>query len=117
MKNKESTPGDRLREEITRVFGSLQKAADAIEVKSGSYFRPYLNNSSSIGMLLQKKLVDIGLDVEYIMEGKGAAEAKESSDEKEVMIRKFEDLRYRSDQLHKEIEDFGEKYIKPMKNK
>jgi hypothetical protein len=117
MKDKKSKPGDRLKEEITRVFGSLTKAADAIGVKSGSYFRPYLNETNGIGMLLQKKLSDIGLDVKYIMEGERAEDSKESSDEDEVLIRDFQDLRYRSDQLHKDMEDFSERFFKRIKKK
>ncbi len=117
MINKESTAGDRLREELTRVFGSLTDAALAIKVQRGSYFRPYMKNTSSIGMKLQKKLVGVGLDVDYIMSGVRAGDFKESSDEDDLMIRKFEDLRYRSDQLNKDIVEFGVLLIKSKKKK
>ncbi len=117
MINKESTPGDRLREELTRVFGGLTDAAVAIKVQSGSYFRPYLKNTNGIGMKLQKKLAGVGLDVDYIMNGVRGEDAKELSDFDDVMMRKYEDLRYRSDQLNKDIVEFGELLIKRNKKK
>ncbi len=117
MKDKKSTPGDRLREEITRVFGGLTKAALAMGMKSGSYFRPYLLNTNRIGMKVQKSLADIGLDVDYIMNGKKAEDSRESSDIDDDMMRKYQDLRYRSDQLNKDIVEFGELLIKRNKRK
>jgi hypothetical protein len=117
MKEKISTPGDRLKEEITRVFGSYKKAADAIGAKSGSYFRPYLNNTNGIGMLLRKKLADIGLDVEYIINGVRAEDSKELSDIDDDLVRKVQDLRYRSEQLNKEIAEIAELVIRRNKSK
>ncbi|MEI8186966.1 MAG: hypothetical protein WCG19_09745 [Chlorobiaceae bacterium] len=115
MINSKDTVGGRLEAEITREFGSLTKAADAIGVKSGSYFRPYLKNKNGIGMMLRKKLVEAGLDVEFIMEGKKRVIPEESRDSSTEIRRKIEDIRYRMVQLDKDLIDLTKLVLPPMK--
>jgi hypothetical protein len=103
MKGDKATMGGRLEEEIGRKYGSLKKAAAAIGVKSGSYFRPYLTGSSEIGMTLSKKLAEAGLDIEYIIEGK----QKENTDVSADIRRRFEDMQYRLAQLSTEFAALG----------
>ncbi|MEI8185930.1 MAG: hypothetical protein WCG19_04460 [Chlorobiaceae bacterium] len=113
MTDNSDSIGGRLREEITRVYGSYKKAASVMGVKSGSYFRPYLNNTSGIGIMLQKKLSDIGLDVEYIMTGKRKAAPLQSRNATDEIRRKLNDMKYRIDQLSQDYHDLLGMFMEP----
>ena len=115
MIEKKNTMGGRLAEEITRKFGSYTKAAEAMGAKNPTYFRPYLNNSSKIGMILQKKLDELGLDVRYILEGERKKEivvANEASDE---IRRKLADMKSRMERMNEDILEISELLSPPQK--
>ena len=65
--------GRRLEEELIKKYGSKKAAAEAMGLKDGSYWTTYLKGRNKIGGILQKKLMDAGLDVGYIMKGVRAA--------------------------------------------
>lgn len=102
---KNNTMGGRLAEEIAREFGSYTKAAEAMGAKNPTYFRPYLNNTSKIGMILQKKLGELGLDVGYIINGKRKTGTLEPDDASVEIRRKLADIQYRVSQMNQDIKD------------
>ncbi len=105
MIEKNNTMGGRLAEEIASKFGSYKSAAEAMGMQNGTYFRPYLNNKSRIGMLLQKRLADIGLDVGYIIDGKRKTETLEPNDASVEIRRKLADIQFRVNQMNQDIKD------------
>jgi len=117
MDNKKKTIGERLEEEISRKFGTLKKAAEAIGSRSSSYFRPYITGVSRPGMLLRKKLADIGLDVEYIMGGEKLEYTEETLEMNAAVRRKLADMKYRIEELEKELRDIPGLESPPKKKK
>ncbi len=115
--DKTKTIGDRLEEEITRKFGTLRKAAEAIGTRSSSYFRPYIIGTNRPGMLLRKKMAEIGLDVEYIMEGEKLEFTEETLEMNAAVRRKLADMKYRIEQLEKELRDIPGLESEPDKKK
>ena len=61
----------RLKEAIQEKYGTQIALARAIGAADGSYLSPYVSGRSVMGNVLQKKLRDAGLDVDYILYGSG----------------------------------------------
>ena len=59
----------RLKEAIQEKYGTQIALARAIGAADGSYLSPYVSGRSVMGNVLQKKLRDAGLDVDYILYG------------------------------------------------
>lgn len=106
--------GKRLEDELIRAYGSKMRAALAMGLKDGSYWTPYVRGKSRIGGVLQKRLLDAGLDVQYILTGvavAASAEADACSMEIERLKRRvdiaIEDLKETSRSLDKLAKKHG----------
>ncbi|UZJ39971.1 hypothetical protein OO185_02400 [Prosthecochloris sp. SCSIO W1102] len=64
----------RLKEEIQDKYGTQIALSKAIGAADGSYLSPYVSGRSVMGNVLQKKLRDAGLDVDYILYGSGKSD-------------------------------------------
>jgi hypothetical protein len=64
--------GRRLEEELIKIYGSKKAAALAMGMKDGSYWTTYIKGRNKIGGILQKKLLDAGLNLDYILKGNSA---------------------------------------------
>jgi len=70
---------ERFRKVIKDQFGTQIALARAIGVKDGSYLTPYVTGRSMIGGILRKKLEGVGIDVDYILTGRGKDQSLEES--------------------------------------
>lgn len=65
-----------MKEEIQERYGTQIALAKAIGAADGSYLSPYVSGRSVMGNVLQKKLRDAGLDVDYILYGSGKSDPR-----------------------------------------
>ncbi len=65
--------GERLREVLVNKFGKLKLAADAL-IMPQQALNNYLKGRSAPGYEIRKRLVELGMDVEYIMTGREKGE-------------------------------------------
>lgn len=101
MKNNENIDiGERLLEEIERLYGSQKKAAEAIGAATGAYFRPYLEGKSKPGMTFKKRLREAGFDVDYIMKGE-----KNKTLNKEEVKQSFEKIQSKLEDLSNDLKE------------
>ncbi|NTW17707.1 MAG: hypothetical protein HGA41_09685 [Syntrophaceae bacterium] len=95
--------GKRLEEELIRVYGSKKAAADAMGMKDGSYWTTYVKGRNSIGGILQKRLIEAGLDVQYILTGI----AKTASAEADACVLEIERLKRRMDLVTDDLKEIS----------
>jgi hypothetical protein len=95
--------GRRLEEELIRVYGSKKAASDAMGMKDGSYWTTYVQGRNRIGGILQRRLMDAGLDVQYILTGA----ARVSSAQSETCTLEMERLKRRMDLMVQELQDMS----------
>ncbi len=97
--------GKRLNEELRDKFGTITEASKAVGAKNASYFGSYLSGRAGLGHLVIKKLEKMGIDVDYVLNGREETLGQNSS--YDLLLRKVNDLEYRLSQASIELKEMA----------
>ncbi len=109
-----------LKQQLRRLFKDkllLSIFGKIIDSYSTAADKSVIIGTNRPGMLLRKKMAEIGLDVEYIMEGEKLEFTEETLEMNAAVRRKLADMKYRIEQLEKELRDIPGLESEPDKKK
>lgn len=95
----------RLVAEIQRVFGTQIALAKAMGAKDSTGLTPYVKGKCMPGNVMQKKLRDAGLDVDYIMYGR--EENAPNSERIEACKQRMSDMQAKISEISKELKEIS----------
>ncbi len=108
MKKGKTEVGKRLEEELRKKFGTISAAAKAAGGADASYFGSYLTGRSGLGKLVITKLEKMGIDVNYVLNGREEPKANDQSALRDLLQKKVTDLEYRLSQAASELKEMSD---------